>query len=77
MVQSLRDVVTPAGSRLMMFSIGTKVWSEFYLNCWLVLRDEVTLWVETVLGLILNRNEEFLTFYLVVQVLRDGVTLSG
>ena len=58
-----------------MSSIGMKVWSEFYLNCWLILRDEVTLRVETVLGLILDRNEEFLTFYLVVQVLRDGVTL--
>ena len=69
MVQKLRDVVTPAGSRLVLSSIGTKVWSEFYLDCWLALRDEVTLWVETVLGRILDRSEEFLTFYLVVQVL--------
>ena len=50
-------------------------WSGLYLNCWLFLRNEVTLRVETVLGLILDRNEESLTFYLVVQVLRDGVTL--
>ena len=62
MVQNLRDVVTPAWSRLVMSSIGTKVWSEFYLNCWLILRDEVTLWVETVLGLILDRNEDFSDF---------------
>ena len=45
-----------------MSSIGTKVWSEPFLNCWLILRDEVTLWVETVLGLILDRNEEFSDF---------------
>ena len=64
MVQNLRDGVTPAGSRLVMSSMGTKVWSELYLNCWLILRDEVTLWVQTVLGLILDRNEDFLTFYL-------------
>ena len=50
-------------------------WAELYLDCWLFFRDEVTLWVETVVGLILDRNEEFLTFYIVVQVLRDGVTL--
>ena len=62
MVQNLRDGVTPAGSRLVMSSIGTKVWSVFYLNCWLILRDEVTLWVETVLGLILGRNEDFSDF---------------
>ena len=62
MVQNPRDVVTLAGSRLVMSSIGTKVWSEFYLNCWLILHDEVTLWVETVLGLILDRNEDFSDF---------------
>ena len=50
--------------------------AELYSDCWLFLRDEVTLWVETVVGLILERSEEFLTFYLVVEVLRDGVTLS-
>ena len=62
MVQNLRDGVTPAGSRLVIPSIGTKVWSELYLNCWLILRDEVTLWVETVFGLILDRNEDFSDF---------------
>ena len=62
MGQNLRDGVTPTGSRLVMSSIGTKVWSEPYLNCWLILRDEVTLWVETVLGLILDRNEDFSEF---------------
>ena len=62
MAQNLRDGVTPAGSRLVMSSIGTKVWSEPYLNCWMILRDEVTLWVETVLGLILDRNEDFCDF---------------
>ena len=64
MAQNLRDGVTPAGSRLVMSSIGTKVWSEPYLNCWVILRDEVTLWVETVLDLILDRNEDFSDFYL-------------
>ena len=59
MAQNLRDGVTPAGSRLVMPSIRTKVWSEPYLNCWLILRDEVTLWVKTVLGLILDRNKDF------------------
>ena len=62
MVQNLRDGVTPAGSRLVRSSIGTKVWSELYLNCWLFLRDEVTFWVETVLGLILDRNKDFSDF---------------
>ena len=62
MAQNLRDGVTPAGSGLVMSSIGTKVWSEPYLNSWLILRDEVTLWVETVLGLILDRNEDFSDF---------------
>ena len=62
MVQNLRDGVTPLGSRLGRSSIGTEVWSEPYLIGWFVLRDEVTLWVETVLGLILDRNEEFSDF---------------
>ena len=65
MVQNLRDGVTPAGSRLVMSSIGTKVWSEPYLICWLILCDEANLWVETVLGLILDCDEDFFTFYLV------------
>ena len=63
MVQNLRGGVTPAGSRLVLSLIGTKVWSDFYLHCWLILRDGVTLWVETVLGLILDRNEEFSEFF--------------
>ena len=62
MAQNLCDGVTPLGSRLVMSSIGTKVWSEPYLICCLVLRDEGTLWVETVLGLILDRNEDFSDF---------------
>ena len=62
MAQNLRDGVTPTGSRLVMSSIGTKVWSDPYLNCWFILRDEVTLWVETVLGLILDRNEDLSDF---------------
>ena len=62
MIQNRCDGVTTAGSRLVISSIGTKVWSELYLNCWLILRDEVTLWVETVLGLILDRNEDFSDF---------------
>ena len=64
MVQNLRDGVTLPGSRLVMSSIETKVWSEPYLISWFVLRDEVTLWVETVLGLILDRNEDFSDFLL-------------
>ena len=52
MVQNLRDRVTPAGLRLVRSSIGMKVWSEFYWNCWFLLfiwvvqglRDGVTLW---------------------------------
>ena len=43
MVQNLRDGVTPARSRLVLSSIGTKVWSGYYLHCWLILRDGVTL----------------------------------
>ena len=64
MVQNLRDGVTPAGSRLVLSSIGTKVWSGYYLHCWLILRDGVTLRVAPVLGLILDRNEEFSDFSL-------------
>ena len=64
MAQNLRDRATPAGSRLVMSSIGRKFWSEPYLNCWLILRDEVILWVETVLGLILDRNEDFSDFFI-------------
>ena len=63
-VQNLRDGFTPPGSRLVMSSIGTKVWSEPYLISWFVLRDEVTFWVEAVLGLILVHTKTFLTFYL-------------
>ena len=59
MAQNLCDGVTPAGSRLVISSIGTKVWSEPYLNCWMILRDEVTHWVEIVSGLNLDRNEDF------------------
>ena len=62
MVQNLRDGVTPLGSRLGRSLIGTKVWSGPYLIGWVVLCDEVTLWVETVLGLILDCNEEFSDF---------------
>ena len=62
MVQNLHDGVTHAWSRLVLSSIGTKVWSGYYLHCWLILRDEVTLWV--VLGLILDRNKEFSDFSL-------------
>ena len=64
MVQNLRDGVTPAGSRLVLSSIGTKVWSGCYLHCWLILPDGVTLWVENVFGLILDRNGEFSGFSL-------------
>ena len=59
MVHSLRDGVTPAGSRLVLSSIGTKVWSGYYFQCWLILCDGVTLWVEPVFNLILDRNEDF------------------
>ena len=59
MVQNLCDGVTLQGSRLVMSSIGTKVWSAPYLIGWFILRDEVTLWVKTVLGLFLDRSEDF------------------
>ena len=58
MAQNLRDGVTPVGSRLVLSSIGRKVWFEPYLIGWLVSSDEVTLWVETVLSLILDHNED-------------------
>ena len=75
MVQNLRDGVTPAGSRLVLSSIGTKVWSGYYVHCCLILSNGVTLWVEPVLGLILDRNEEFSDFLWVVPALRGGITL--
>ena len=58
MVRNLRDGVTPAGSSLVWSSIGTKVWSVS-LPSGLFLRDGVTLWVETVFDLILDRNVDF------------------
>ena len=59
MVLNLRDGVTPAGSRLVWSSIGTKVWVCFSFPSGLVLHDGVTLWVESVFDLILDRNIDF------------------
>ena len=64
MIQNLRNGDTPAGSRLVLSSIGTKVWSGYYFHCWLILRDGVTLWVEPIFDLILDRNEDFSDFSL-------------
>ena len=59
MVRNLRDGATPTGSRLVWFSIGTKVWVCFSFPSGLILHDGVTLWVETVFDLILDWNINF------------------
>ena len=63
MVQNLRDGVTPAGSRLVhVLNRNEGLVCILFKLVGRGLRDEVTLWVETVLGLILGRNEDFSDF---------------